>query len=151
MNYVYIFLVCTLVSFFIGISMHAKPWVSLLGGLVGGIGYVVYLVCPSPRAGYLFSALVLTLLSELLARICKTPSNNFLVLGIYPLVPGTALYQTMAYAVQGEYLRALEQGGEALVCIVLMTVSIALIPTIFRIVLGKRQKTRQQRLPYNED
>ncbi len=151
MNFIYIFLVCTLVSFFIGISMHAKPWVSLLGGLVGGVGYVVYLTCPSPRAGYLLSALVLTLLSEILARLCKTPSNNFLVLGIYPLVPGTALYQTMAYAVQGEYLKALEQGGEALVCIVLMTVSIALIPTVFRILLGKRQNINRNQLHYSED
>ncbi|MBR5236767.1 MAG: threonine/serine exporter family protein [Clostridia bacterium] len=151
MNFIYIFLVCILVSFFIGISMHAKPWVSFLGGLVGGVGYLVYLICPSPRAGYLLSALVLTLLSEILARLCKMPSNNFLVLGIYPLVPGTALYQTMAYAVQGDYLKALEKGGEALVCIVLMTVSIALVPTVFRIVLGERKKRSRRRLQMNED
>ena len=140
MFYIYQYLVCLVVIFFVGLSLRAKPMISLLAGVAGAVGYVGYLACPDPKIGYLLSALVLTLLSELLARICKLPANNFLVLGIYPLVPGIALFRTMAYAVQGKYSEALLCGGEALICIVLMTVAIALVPTVFRILFRENRK-----------
>ncbi len=140
MSYIYQFVVCMLVIFFVGLSLRAKPWVSLLGAVAGAVGYLVYLLCEEPKIGFFLSALVLTLLSELLARICKMPASIFLVLGIFPLVPGSALYRMMAYLVQGHYSQALQQGGEALVSIVLMTVAIALVPTVFRILLGERRK-----------
>ncbi len=140
MEYVYQYLVCLVVIFFVGLSLRAKPWVSLLGGASGAVGYLVYLLCGEPRLGFLLSALVLTLLSELLARLCKMPASIFLVLGIFPLVPGSALYKMMAYAVQSEYRLAVQYGGEAFVSIVLMTVAIALVPTVFRILLSGRRK-----------
>ncbi|MGN1059047.1 MAG: threonine/serine exporter family protein, partial [Clostridia bacterium] len=82
MSYLYQYIVCIVVIFFVGLSLRTKPWISLLGGLAGGIGYLVYLLCPVPKIGFLLSALVITLFSELLARLCKMPANNFLVLGI---------------------------------------------------------------------
>ena len=143
MYYVYIYIVCTAVIFFVGLSLHAKPLISLLAGLSGAVGSLVYLLCPEPKVGFLLSALVLTVFAECLARLCKKPATIFIVLGIYPLVPGIALYQTMAYAVQGDYIKALTKGGEALVCIVLMTVAIALVPAIFRILLKHRKKRNE--------
>lgn len=140
MYYLYQYIICTVVIFFVGLSLNAKPKISLIAGLAGAVGYVVYLLCPEPKVGYLLSALVLTLLSELLARVCKMPANNFLVLGIYPLVPGIALFRTMAYAVQGDYQKFLECGSEALICIILMTVAIALVPTVFRILFRENKK-----------
>ena len=140
MTYLYYYFVCFIVIFFVGLSLRAKPWVSFLGGVAGALGYLVYLLCQEPKVGFFLSALVLTLLSELLARLCKMPASVFLVLGIFPLVPGSALYKMMAFAVQGEYRKALSSGGEALVSIVLMTVAIAFVPTVFRILFPKRKK-----------
>ena len=151
MSYLYQYIVCVIVIFFVGLSLRSKPLISLLGGLAGGVGYVVCLLVPVPQLGYLLSALVLTLLSETLARLCKMPANIFLVLGIYPLVPGSALYKTMAYAVQGNYQEALKHGSEALVCIVLMTVAIALIPTIFRILFRKSANNKRKQFKLSED
>lgn len=151
MSYLYQYIVCMVVIFFVGLSLRAKPLISFLAGAAGAVGYVVYLLCPEPKIGYLLSALVLTLLSELLARICKLPANNFLVLGIYPLVPGIALFRTMAYAVQGDYTAALDCGGEALVCIILMTVAIALVPTTFRILFKEHRKHAQKRFKSTVD
>lgn len=151
MTYVYQYVVCMAVIFFVGLSLHTKPLIAFLGGVSGALGYLVYLVCPVPKVGYLLSALILTLFSELLARICKLPANNFLVMGIYPLVPGIALFRMMAYAVQGDYIKALNCGGEALVCIILMTIAIALVPTVFRILFKEhRRSTRKKfKIPTN--
>lgn len=140
MYYLYQYIICTIVIFFVGLSLNAKPKIALIAGAAGAVGYVVYLLCPEAKIGYFLSALVLTLLSELLARLCKLPANNFLVLGIYPLVPGIALFRTTAYAVRGDYQMFLECGSEALVCIILMTVAIALIPTVFRIISKGNKK-----------
>lgn len=145
MSFIYQYVICAAVIFFVGLSLHTTPLISLLSGLFGALGYSVYLLCPEAKTGFFLSALVLTLLAECLARLCEKPATIFIVLGIYPLVPGIALYQTMAYAVQGDYVKALTQGGEALVCIVLMTVAIALVPAIFRILLKHRKKQNENR------
>ncbi len=151
MSYLYQFVICFLVSFFIGISLKTNLKVSLLGGLVGGLGYLVYLLCPDARIGYFFSTAIITLCAEILARVCKIPANSFIILAIYPLVPGTALYQTAAYAVQAEYELALQAGGDALVCIIVMTIAIALVPTIFRILSGEPVINKRKPLNYSED
>ncbi len=145
MYYLYQYIICTVFIFFVGLSLNAKPKISLIAGAAGSVGYVVFLLCPEPKVGYLLSALVLTLFSELLARICKMPANNFLVLGIYPLVPGGALFRTMAYAVRGDYHDFLACGAETLVYIILMTVAIALIPTVFRILFREKRKANENR------
>ena len=150
-NYLYQFVICFLVSFFIGFSLKTNLKVSLFGGLAGGLGYLVYLLCPDARIGYFLSTIVITLCSEILARLCKIPANNFLILAVYPLVPGTALYQTAAYAVQGKYEQALQSGGDALVFIILMTIAIALVPTIFRILSGEPVISKRKPLNYSED
>ncbi len=140
MAYIYYFAVCMAVIFFVGLSLRAKPWVSLLGGAAGAVGYLVYMLCDEQKIGFFLSALVLALLSEILARLCKMPASIFLVLGIFPLVPGSALYHMMAHAVQGNYRMALHYGGDAVVSIVLMAVAIALVPTIFRILIGNKNR-----------
>ncbi len=143
MTYVYHYVICVAVIFFVGLSLRTKPTIALLAGLAGAVGYLIYELCPEAKVGFLLSALVLTILAECLARLCKKPATIFIVLGIYPLVPGIALYQTMAFAIQGRYNRALEKGAEALICIVLMTVAIALVPTIFRILLRRRKNQNE--------
>lgn len=37
----------------------------------------------------------------MLARICKAPATIFIIIGCFPLVPGSGIYYTMLYAVQG--------------------------------------------------
>ncbi len=144
MTYVYNYLVCLVVIFFVGLSLRTKPWVSLLGAATGAVGYLVYLLCPEPKVGFLLSTLVLAVFSEILARLCKMPASIFLVLGIFPLVPGSDLYQMMAHGVQGDFEAAITYGGEAFVSIVLMAVAIAFVPTVFRILFPGRKKALQK-------
>ena len=53
---------------------------------------------------YFFAAAFVTVYAEIFARIKKTPTTSFLVSGIIPLVPGGALYNTMKYALNSDWL-----------------------------------------------
>jgi len=50
---------------------------------------------------YFITAIFITIYAEICARIKKTPTTTFLITGIIPLVPGSALYYSMSYAVNG--------------------------------------------------
>ncbi len=72
-------------------------------------GWVVYLVCVAHGYGMfvgLFAAsFFVAVLSELLARIIKTPVILMLVPMLIPEIPGGDLYYTMQHLVQGEYVQ----------------------------------------------
>ncbi|MBE7021855.1 MAG: threonine/serine exporter [Ruminococcaceae bacterium] len=133
MELLYKYIVCMAVIFLLGLSLRTKPRVSLLAGIGGAVGYIVYLLCPSAPLGFLFSSLTLALLGEIFARLCRIPSSIFMVLGIFPLVPGTGLYETMAHAFLGDYAQALKAGGDAIIGIALMAVAFAFVTVSFRI------------------
>lgn len=145
MMYVYKYVVCLVVIFLVGLSLRTKPLVSLLAGASGAVGYVVYLLCPTAPLGFLFSSLTLAVLGEILARVCKAPSSIFMVLGIYPLVPGIALYKTMAHAFSGDYGQALQTGADALIGIVLMAVAFAFVTVTFRILTPAKTKQQEEK------
>ncbi len=72
-------------------------------------GWVVYLVCVAHGYGMfvgLFAAsFFVAVLSELLARIIKTPVILMLVPMLIPEIPGGDLYYTMQHLVRGEYVQ----------------------------------------------
>lgn len=150
MMYVYKYVVCLVVIFLVGLSLRTKPLVSLLAGAGGAVGYVVYLLCPTAPLGFLFSSLTLALLGEIFARLCKVPSSIFMVLGIYPLVPGIALYKTMAHAFSGDYAQALQTGADALIGIALMAVSFAFVTVAFRIFTPAKAREKQADESYKQ-
>ena len=96
--------------------------------LGSGAGWAVYLVCRamgcSIFTGLLAASLFVAALSEVLARMLRTPVILLLVPMLIPEVPGEALYYTMYYLVQGyqeEFgtysgLVLTEAGAIALIC-----------------------------------
>lgn len=66
-------------------------------GLVGAIGGTVYLICVNFRMGEVLasflSALAVSFVSHVFARIFKTPVTLFLIAGILPTVPGAGMYR----------------------------------------------------------
>lgn len=73
--------------------------------LGSGAGWAVYLVCRalggSIFTGLLAASFFVAALSEILARMLRTPVILLLVPMLIPEVPGEALYYTMYYLVQG--------------------------------------------------
>lgn len=112
----------------IGFSVFFNIPLKLLlpAGLVGGIGWIVYLVIMeftnnTSLSGFLAAASV-SAMSEILARKMYQPAILFVIAGVLPLIPGIGLYNTMLAIIQEDYLLAATKGASA----ILLSCSIAL-------------------------
>lgn len=77
---------------------------ALIGSFLGALGYLIYMSLGFTDNVYLqtfIGMFVVALLSEMFARIFKAPATIFIIIGCFPLVPGSGIYNTMLYAVQG--------------------------------------------------
>lgn len=71
----------------------------------GGLGWLVYLLSAAlgnDITQTLLAAIVIAAYSEIMARIRRCPVTGYLLVGIFPLVPGGGVYYTMEYAISGE-------------------------------------------------
>lgn len=89
-------------SFLFNIHGQNIIWASLSGA----IAWLVYLmtesVIPSDISRTFLAAIVLAIFCEILARVRKAPVIGFLLISIFPLVPGAGIYYTMQYAIAGD-------------------------------------------------
>ncbi len=108
----------------------------LLCALGGVLSWVVYLVVLKAGQGdiaaYFWSALFASLYSEIMARIRKYPAISYLVVSIFPLIPGAGAYYTMNYAVRGEMELFASQGLHTTAIAGILAVGILLGSTAFR-------------------
>lgn len=112
-------------------------------GITGGIGWSIYFYLMQITLSSIFSnfiaALVVGLLSEILARRLKHPAILFVIPGIIPLVPGLGMYNTMLYLVQRNFDLAIATGtdvlfvGGAISLGVLISTSLARTISIFKL------------------
>lgn len=111
------------------------------GGLIcvlgGMLTWVVYAVCLelgiSDIAAYFCGAAFASAFSETFARIRKYPAISYLVISIFPLIPGSGVYYTMEYAVKGEMELFANKGMYTAAIAGAMAVGILLISTVVRL------------------
>lgn len=124
-------------SYCFNISRYNIVW----GSLVGGLGWATYIAF-LPDSGvadnraYFFGALIVAILSEILARIQKKPATIYLVPGLLPLVPGGGMFETMEATVNGNLEEALLLGFSTLTCAGAIALAIALATSGKRMVVA---------------
>ena len=96
------FLAC--IGFSVLFNIHGAGMFICAGG--GALGWLCYLLTAplvhSDIIQYFFAALVISAWSELMARLRKCPVTSYLLVALFPLVPGGGIYYTMEYAMSGE-------------------------------------------------
>ncbi|KGX85605.1 MULTISPECIES: threonine/serine exporter family protein [Pontibacillus] len=94
-----------------GILFQAPKSTILKCGLVGTIGWVIYILFLASNmdamTGAFVASFVIAMIGQFFARIYKTPVIVFSVAGIIPLVPGGLAYDAMRHFVQNNYGEAL--------------------------------------------
>ncbi len=76
-----------------------KLFVAAIGGLLSwGFFIVLGWFIEDESVRYFIVALLLSLYAEIMARLLKTPTTTFIITSLIPLIPGSSLYYTMAYA-----------------------------------------------------
>ena len=84
--------------------------VATLGGL---LSWLIFLLLSrfidSEPINYFIVSLLITVYAEVMARVMKTPTTTFITTSLIPLIPGSSLYYTMAYAFQSDMSRFVEK------------------------------------------
>jgi uncharacterized membrane protein YjjB (DUF3815 family) len=100
-----------------GIIFNVPKKLLLNGGLVGMIGWFIYILFVEydfdPILATFVATFFVAMISQLFARIYKTPMTIFSVSGIIPLVPGGLAYEAMRYFVINDYNTAIQLAAKA--------------------------------------
>ena len=87
-----------------------KLWIAALTGGIGGLVYEIVLQSHSNVVALFFASVVISIFSEIFARVFKCPVTTFLVCSLIPLVPGGGMYYTMLEFVQSDINGAILKG-----------------------------------------
>ena len=108
-------------------------WSTYLLALHLGIG-VIY--------ANLIGGIVASVYAETMARIRRFPAISYLVVSLFPLLPGAGIYYTMAYAVESEMTSFAQKGFQTAAIAGALALGILLVSTAFRIYSNYRMKKR---------
>lgn len=113
-------------------------------GLSGALGWFIYLLVNNnvhnAIAATFVGAVVVGCYSEALARRLKTPAFEFLIPGIFPLVPGFTAYTSLRHIVEGNMSEAFNKGILALAVGGSIGFGIMLSTAIFKFITKVRKK-----------
>ena len=136
----YAYLTQCLVSFVgcagFAILFNVHSWGLPLCAVGGCLTWAVYLLAMDATgniyvANFWATAFAATY-SEVMARIRKYPATSYLVISLFPLLPGAGIYYTMGYALEGNMSQALSKGLETAAVAGVMAVGILVISTAVR-------------------
>ncbi len=128
-------------GFSILFNIHGK-WMVLC--VIGGTAtWMIYLLCEEVGLDVytmnLYATIFAALYSEVMARVRRCPVTPYLVIAIFPLLPGAGVYYTMSLGLQGEMIEALRKGLETAGIAGSLAVGILLVSTVFRFMTARRK------------
>lgn len=129
-----------------GVLFHIRGKKLLWAAIGGMLSWLLFLLLGRwivhEPARYLIVSILITIYSELLARIMKTPSTTFSVISLIPLVPGAGLYYTTTYALNGQSEEFLPELTHTIALAVALALGIVLVTAVFKhLKLKKPAKT----------
>lgn len=106
-------IILQLITAFLGslgfaLLFHIRGSLIFPASLGGMLEWGIYLITSHYLGGIFLPCLIASAFSafyaELLARYFKAPAIVFFIPAVVPLIPGSTLYYTMSYAVQGRWI-----------------------------------------------
>lgn len=101
-----------------GIIFNIRGKMLIIASFGGALGWFTYLLSGKLQPSLVFSlflaSMVVSIYSEVMARIYKNPVTIFVICAIIPLVPGGGMYFATLEAVKGNLNVALVQGVHTL-------------------------------------
>lgn len=123
------------IGFSILFNIHGPG--GLLCALGGMLSWAVYLISAQLGASVLaanfFAALFASIYSESMARARKYPAISYLVVSIFPLIPGANIYYTTQAVLQGNLTQFANIGFQTIGIAGFIAIGILIASTIFRL------------------
>lgn len=128
------FIGCT--GFFIVFNIHGPGgFLCALGGVLCWLTYRVSVMLGVDNTLACFiAAFTVSVYSELMARIRKYPAISYLVISIFPIIPGAGVYYAMTYAMQGDTAAFANKGLETAAIAGVMAAGILISSTLVRLI-----------------
>lgn len=123
------------IGFFIVFNIHGPGgFICALGGALTWAIYliVVHFSC-NDVLGYFIASVVAAAYSESMARIRKYPAISYLLISIFPLIPGAGIYYTTNHLVKGNMDMFVSQGTHTIAIAGAIAVGILIVSTIVRL------------------
>lgn len=122
-------------GFCIIFNIHSSG--TALCALGGTLTWAIYTLSLSLGSGdlmaFFWGTVFAAAYAEILARLRKYPAISYLVIAIFPLIPGAGVYYTMNYAVQGDMDMFITKGMHTAAEAGIMAVAILLVSTTVRL------------------
>lgn len=114
---------------------------------IGGVlTWSTYLLAQHLGIGVIYASflggIVASVYAETMARIRRFPAISYLVVSLFPLLPGAGIYYAMAYAVENEMTSFAQKGFQTAAIAGALALGILLVSTAFRIYSNYRMKKR---------
>ncbi|MBR7179306.1 MAG: threonine/serine exporter family protein [Oscillospiraceae bacterium] len=123
------------IGFSIYFNIHGPGILVCAAG--GVLTWSVYLLALHLGVGVIYANLiggiVASVYAETMARIRRFPAISYLVVSLFPLLPGAGIYYAMAYAVENEMTRFAQKGFQTAAIAGALALGILLVSTSFRI------------------
>ena len=141
-------LTATLGTLGFALVFRVRHWHLVWATLGGTLAWVSDVIVSHLGGGAFLSslagALAVCLWSEGMARWRKAPANVYLIPGIVPLLPGSALYYAMEGAIYSDMEVFTQRGIDALLASLGIAGGILIASEIVRIILVVQYKTRRK-------
>lgn len=144
-------------------------WIQCLGAAIGCIGFSIFFNIHGPGgllctlggilswASYLFimhftgnevgsffiAAIVSAVYAEIMARIRKYPAISYLVVALFPLLPGAGIYYSANYLFQGTMDHFSEKAGQTIAIAGVLAVGVLMVSTIVRFITVWKSRKKQ--------
>lgn len=130
-------------SFCFGILFNMRGKRLIISAVEGLFAWTCYLILnifiKSDILNYFLSALLVSGFSQISAKLLKSPASTFTTIAIIPLVPGSSLYYTMAYAFQGISEKFFEKGIYTLKVAAALALGTLLTTAITKFIVGHKK------------
>lgn len=124
-------------TFAFGILFNLKGKKLIAASIGGVIGWVIFIFFKangtSEPGAFFLSSIGITIYSEIMARVLKTPVTSTLIASLIPLVPGSGIYFTMSYFVENKIPEATQRGIDTLLVTIAITLGIVMVSTFSQI------------------
>jgi len=122
------------IGFCLIFNIHGKG--TVFCALGGGLSWAVYCITfhfsHNEFISYFCATIFATLYAESMARIRKYPAISYLLISIFPMIPGAGIYYTSSYITQGQMRLAADKGGQAIATAGAIAVGILMVSSLVR-------------------
>lgn len=132
----------------VGFAMYwnVHSWGVPLCSLGGALTWAAYLIAIRMGCGIVganfWATVVASIYSEIMARVRKYPAITYLVVSLFPLLPGAGIYYTTSYILQKNSELAWAKGGETAGIAGALAVGILLVSTVVRLYYTQRSRRK---------